>query len=246
MERVAFLVEETGQRLACLLNPESVIVRRTAGIRPRSAGGGPVAGERLSDDPLLYSGGGRTEFLLDLLFDVSLPGSSIQSEDVRDLTRPLWNLAENEPRRDPYGRPPPIRFVWGKAWNVPAVVAAVAERLERFSPTGVPRRSWLRMRLLRRPETRRESAVEANGLPEAELAPAGAAPEGEIAPSRQVRLHRLLGGGTPGHGERIDQIAARYYGTPDWRPIAIASAIANPLELPENALLRVPDGAARR
>lgn len=241
MERVAFLVEETGERLSCLLNPESVVIRRSAGIRPRSASGGQVAGERLSDDPLLYSGGGRTEVRLDLLFDVSLPGSTIRSEDVRNLTRPLWNLAENDPHGDPYGRPPAIRFVWGKAWNVPAVVAAVAERLERFSAAGVPGRSWLRMQLLRRPEARREEAIAAPAPSGGEFAPQGTPVERGPAAGREVHLHRVLGGGSPAGGERIDHIAARYYGVPDWRPIARASGIANPLDLPENVLLRVPE-----
>jgi hypothetical protein len=58
--------------------------------------------------------------------------------DVRDLTGPIWDLA---------GRPEVVRFVWGKSWNVPAVVGAVAERLEQFGPDGVPGRSWLRVRL---------------------------------------------------------------------------------------------------
>ena len=35
MERVAFVVESTGERLGCLLNPESLVLRRLAGIRPR-------------------------------------------------------------------------------------------------------------------------------------------------------------------------------------------------------------------
>lgn len=243
MERVAFLVEETGERLSCLLNPESVIVRRTAGIRPRYASGGAVAGERLSDDPLLYSGGGRTEVLLDLLFDISLPGSSIQTEDVRDLTRPLWNLAENDALRDAYGRPPAIRFVWGKAWNIPAVVTAVAERLERFSTTGVPGRSWLRMKLLRRAEAQRDQATITAPLHAEDFGAEGTPTvEGGSAAGREVRFHRILGGGATGPGERIDQIAAHYYRTPNWRPIAIASDISNPLDLPQNILLRVPDG----
>jgi hypothetical protein len=250
VERVAFLVEETGARLVCLLNPESVIVRRTAGIRRRYVTGKPLAGEHLSDEPLLYSGGGRTEILLDLLFDISLPGSTIQSEDVRDLTQPLWNLAENAPRRGPYGQPTAVRFVWGKAWNIPAVVAAVAERLERFSAGGAPGRSWLRMKLLRRPEPGRDRALALStrdGVT-ASQAIAGAPVVGSVEVPRgghEVRLHRVLGSGEPGRGERLDQIAARYYGAPDWRPIAITSGISNPLDLPENALLRIPDGTYR-
>ena len=34
MERIAFLVEHTGVRLACLLNPESLVISRTASRPP--------------------------------------------------------------------------------------------------------------------------------------------------------------------------------------------------------------------
>ena len=35
MERVAFLVERTGQRTGCMLNPEGLTLRRSAGVLPR-------------------------------------------------------------------------------------------------------------------------------------------------------------------------------------------------------------------
>ena len=75
MERVAFLIERSGARIACMLNPESVVQRRWAGIRPMRSGGGFLTSVGLSDDPLLYTGGGTTELRLDLLFDVSLTES---------------------------------------------------------------------------------------------------------------------------------------------------------------------------
>jgi hypothetical protein len=149
LERVAFLIEETNQRIGCLLNPESLLMQRVAGVRPMHAATGPATGTGLSDAPLLYTGGGRTQLELALLFDVSLAGSSIATGDVRELTAPLWNLAENAKRTAGYGRPPLVRFVWGKSWNIPGIVVAVAERLEDFTPAGVPRRSWLRLRMLR-------------------------------------------------------------------------------------------------
>ncbi len=99
MERVAFLIEESGERLSCMLNPESLVVRRNAGIRPQQSVNGSLTGLSLSDDPLLYTGGGRTELQLDLLFDVNLAGTTIQTHDVRDLTAPLWRLAENAAAR---------------------------------------------------------------------------------------------------------------------------------------------------
>lgn len=191
MERVAFLIERTNQRLGCLLNPEHLLLRRVAGIRPRQSATGPLTGVGLSDDPLLYTGGGRTELELSLLFDVSLGGSSVISEDIRDLTAPLWRLAENA-ELDDEGRPPIVRFIWGKAWNIPGVIVTVAERLEHFTPAGVPQRSWLRLRMWRTEETPvRPAAAPRPRLP---------APPSETFPGLEtgVRIHPRLGGGGAG------------------------------------------------
>jgi hypothetical protein len=149
MERIAFLLEDTGERIDCLLNPESFVIRRIAGVQPRRSIGGPLTGTALTDDPILYTGGGRTELTLDLLFDVSLVTTPTPPEDVRAMTRALWDLAENTDESGSGGKPTLVRFIWGKAWNIPAVITAVAERYEHFTPEGVPQRSWLRLRLLR-------------------------------------------------------------------------------------------------
>lgn len=182
MERVAFLVERTGERIPCLLNPESVVARRYAGIRPAGAPGSRLTGTDLSDDPLVFTGGGRTELELDLLFDTSLlpgPASAPQAApgtsgaelgatgsastaaaraagpiDVRSLTGPLWRLAENAAAAGEFGTPPLARFVWGRSWNVLGVISAIAERVEQFDVEGTPARSWLRLRMLRVPEAR--------------------------------------------------------------------------------------------
>ena len=114
MERVVFLLEDTGERIACLLNPESLVLRRRAGIRQRESGGGMVTGSRMTDDSLIYTGGGLTSIELDLVFDVSVAGSSISTEDVRELTSPLWRLAENAADTRHRGQPRLCRLVWGQ------------------------------------------------------------------------------------------------------------------------------------
>lgn len=150
MERVAFLVEATDEHITCMLNPESLVVTRTAGVRPRQATGGLVTGAGLADDPLLLSGGGRTALQLDLLFDVDLVDPLVQPpDDVRLLTSPLTQLAENSADAGGRRRPPTVRFVWGRAWNLPGVVTEVSERFDRFSESGSPLRSWLRMAFVR-------------------------------------------------------------------------------------------------
>lgn len=234
MERIAFLIEPTGERIGCLLNPNSVVIRRTSGFRQRASIGGDLAGTGLTDDPMLYAGGGRTEIDLDLLFDVRLAGSTIQSEDVRDLIAPLWDLAENTLDHGER-RVPEARLLWGKAWNILVVVLAVAERLEDFTASGAPQRSWLRIRLARVAETVSRTAAADRGL----WQPGGLAPEAASG----VRLHETLGGrtGETAEGERLDVIASEYYGDPSlWRALAAYNRIADPTQVPPGTLLRIP------
>lgn len=149
MERVAFLIEDTGEHLGCLLNPESVVMVRKAGVEPRRSAGGKLTGSGLADDPLLFTGGGHTELRLDLLFDVDLAAAGLHVHDVRQMTRPIWALAENSAEAERQRRPPSVRFVWGRAWNVPGIVTEVAERFDRFASDGSPLRSWMRMVFVR-------------------------------------------------------------------------------------------------
>lgn len=250
MERVAFLIEKTGERIGCLLNPESLTVRRVAGLERRQSHGGSLKAASLADDPLLYTGGGSTELTLDLLFDTSLAGSTVVSEDVRTLTRPLWDLTENAV--DSNGNPEPrlVRFVWGKTWNIPGVVAAVAERLEFFTEGGAPRRSWLRMRLLRAqpPETPVTAAPVLPNIEEAMSAVRSGSPPAGPA-SESERAVEVTGGASASTESaqpapvltRIDEIAFRHLGDAGlWRLIAWFNDIADPLHVAAGKLLRIP------
>lgn len=243
MERVAFLIERTGERISCLLNPESLVLRRTAGLRTRQSAGGLVVGSGLLDDPLFYTGGGTTELTFNLLFDVQLAvGSSIQATDVRELTGPLWRLSENIQAGPEQGGPPRVRFVWGKAMNVCGIVAAVAERLEEFTPDGTPQRAWLRMRMLRVAET--EADLEGGVLPPPKLPDVlpDTVPEMRNGPSV---VHSVAGevsdedAGTA--SEALPLIAWRYFGdSASWRLLAWVNGIVDPLHLRAGQLLRVP------
>ena len=231
MERAVFLVDGSGARLSCMLNPNTLVFRRESGIRRSRSIGGFATAQGLMDDPLLYTGGGRTELTLDLLFDIGVPGSTVAGSDVRDLTRPLWELSENGSVVDGYGAPAQVRFVWGKAWNFPGVVDAVSERLEHFTSEGVPRRSWLRMRLLRvqqealPPGADDGWTVTDQPLPTAELAPAVAKP-GKVVETR---------------GRRMDAVATDSGYEPSfWRRIAEYNLIDDPLRVPAEAALRLP------
>ena len=238
MERVAFIVERTGERIDCLLNPDTVVVRRSAGLRARRTAGGLVTGTRLADDPLIATGGGRTEIELELLFDATIAGEdALPSGNVQDLTRRLWDLSENAVGDDDYGVPRQVRFVWGKTWNVLALVSAVAERFERFTMTGVPERSWLHLRLARVGDPIvPEPEAEAPG-PETEAPGPLTLPE---IPDDQLTFHEVVGG-EDAPAERLDEIAARYYGESGlWRVIAVYNSVADPLQVPPPRVLRIP------
>ncbi len=237
MERVAFLIEHSGERIGCLLNPESLEFKRRAGIRHRKVQGNIVSGFDQDDDQLILTGGGITTFTLNLLFDVSLAGSSMRTRDVRDLTGKLWALTENTHRERIRYTPPMCRFLWGKSWNIPAVVTAVAERLEYFDVNGLPGRSWLRMQLRKvsAPVVPTSSAAQRRFSEPVPVAP----PSGE---ETEV-AHVLLGGNEAGpDGERLDQLAERYYGDAGlWRLIAGYNGIDDPMHMAAGQVLRIPD-----
>lgn len=193
MERVAFLVEETNERIEGLLNPESLLVRRRAGVRARRSATGEMAGAERSDDPLIYTGGGRTEYELELLFDTDLTASTVVADDVRELTRPLWDLAETtDEAMAP--RPLLVRFVWGKSWNVPGVVVRVSERLERFTESGAPQRSWLKMEFVRVDP----AAAEPSAPP---VTPPATLEEAAALADADALTHELVAGGGAGATE---------------------------------------------
>jgi len=239
MERVSFLVERTGEAVGCLLNPESVSVTRHAGVRGTASV--PRAQPRMDDE--LFSDGGWTEYRLELLFDVTIPGSSVRTDDVRVLTEPLRRLARASATAElpAFRRPPSVHFIWGTAWNVPGVVSAVAERQEAFDRTGRPRRSWMSMSFLEVPARRRAAETRRRpSVPRVQdvLRQAGA---DAGASSRQVRTITVTGGPSAG-GVRLETVAHEQYGDSRyWRHLAAFNGIADPGAVPAGTVLRVPE-----
>lgn len=236
MQRVAFIVDATGERVDCLLNPETVEVTRQAGVRPPASSAGHLVGAGQADDPLLFTGGGRTDLVVDLMFDVDLVEPADADPDVRRLTGRLWRLAENSARERGAVRPPVVRFVWGKSWNMPGVIVAIAERFDLFDATGAPRRSWLRLKLRRVAEP---DAPPAGGYDTELAAAAQAAPVPAAADAVAA-----VGDGEPApgySGVRFDLLAGDALGNPHrWRMLAAHNDIDNPMDVPPGAVLSVP------
>lgn len=261
MERATFLIQDperrsTTARLACLLNPSTLVFRRVAGLRRMRSLAGAVTQNGLRDEPLLQTGGGTTELRMDLLFDVNVPGTWFGSKpaepgapgdderDVRDLTRPLWNLAENQQRPGELAGPALVRFAWGKRGLFPAVVAAVAERLECFTPQGIPQRSFLRLCLVRAddevvPEDVQPPAAPIAPAPEPEpVSPLDVIPLAEQPPAETYESYV-----SPGH----PMFLTAFLVLGDaflWSAIAAANPDVDPIFVPPGTVLRIPASAA--
>lgn len=240
MERAAFLIETSGDRIGCLLNPESVVVRRRAGVVPRQTPGGRLTGTNLTDDPLLYTGGGQTELSLELLFDINVAGSTIPAENVQDLTRPLWQLAENS--QDFFGLPqlPLVRFVWGKSFNWPGVIVAVAEKLEQFNMGGAPQRSWLSLRMLRVSEPVERADPFAN-IENYAFSPEDLYRQQNSRPNQVRRYETHQGGEELNFADRLDVLAFTYLGAASlWRVLASLNNIDDPIHIEAGITLEIP------
>ncbi|MCH9693183.1 MAG: hypothetical protein K0U72_01630 [Gammaproteobacteria bacterium] len=244
MERVTFLLEDSNARIGCMLNPESLVLRRRAGVSTRQSAGGLVTGAELADDPIFFTGGGSTELTLDLLFDINLDGSTVDANDVRELTGPLWRLAENARRTGSDWRPAFALFFWGKAWAIRGVITAVAERLDYFTRDGIPQRAWLRLRMLRVADNVEDLAGGAIPPPIVDAEQMLESPP-ELPHGPSI-VHDVQGDGAAsvvgaGESDRLDQLAHRYYGDASlWRLLAWLNDINDPFHLSTGAAMQVP------
>lgn len=238
MERIAFLIEPEDVRISCLLNPETVVIKRTTGIKARESIGGALTGPGMSDAPLMFTGGGQTWIDLELLFDVHLPGGTFRTHDVRDLSGVFFKMAENSVDTNGISTPPVVRMVWGKSWNIPGVVTHVAERLDCFSASGVPARSWLKLRMRRVPEDEGETLSIFEWLNDLETSlkiidqlDQQAADSALTDEQSAVVLFN----------ERLDLLAQRFYGNPSlWRFIAAMNRITDPFAHGVTITIRIP------
>jgi hypothetical protein len=224
MERISFIIEETGEQVSCLLNPETVLVTRSAGIRSQHG----ISGLGYLDYPLVYTGGGTTRLRLDLLFDVTLVEESTgtRPDDVRTLTRPLWKLSEHRRGGDVPERPSVARFVWGRSWNMPGVVTAIAERFDRFTAVGVPLRSWLRLSFARTATAEEPEPLPENTPPQTPQLDLTAAPVSRLeTPSSSALAERYEV--LPG---QLGNLSLSAFGTPFlWKELMDYNGVDDPL-----------------
>jgi len=231
MERVVFYIESTGQSVRCLLNPEGLTLQRLSGLQERTSEGRPIAHHSMSDAPLINTGAGSTTIELKIMFDVTISQRVIT--DVRTLSKPLWDLAENHQVKSEYTQPPIVRLVWGKTWNLPGIITAAAEKFESFDHDGIPKRSWMTLHFRRLSESSASSKkpqkdTTQNSNITVNLTAANKIDNIELVP-----------------GARLDLLAEKYLGdSRKWRSIAQLNQINDPSNVTSSQMIKVPSSGS--
>src|SRR5438067_7614952 len=119
-----------------MFNPKEYSFTKKNTWTPGKATGGNV--------PDFEFGGGEPATLsLKLFFDTYETGKDVRVQ----YTDKIWNLMMIDPNlTDPKtqkGRPPKVRFQWGKEWSFEAVITSITQTFMLFGEDGTPLRAQL-------------------------------------------------------------------------------------------------------
>jgi Contractile injection system tube protein/LysM domain len=208
----AEIEREKGSPLPCLFNPTQF---RMAKANTWDAD--QVQGKSAPD--LYFTTGGSGTLDLSLVFDTSESGKPVTTH-----TNALFELMEVDPDLPGFdsatgrGRPQWVRFRWGSFASFKAVVENLSVEFTYFGADGSPLRARVTL-----------------SLRQYEDDPGWVRQNPTSGTPNPARSHTVQ------PGEALDAITARYYGTgTDWRRIADANGIADPLHLEPGTVLVIP------
>lgn len=170
--------------------------------------GGDQPGRKVTQ----FVGSGTSKLAVELLFDTSETGEDVRKK-VQDVA---FFIQATEPKKKRV--PPGVRFEWG-SFIFRGVVDALGETLEYFSENGVPLRATVSIGISRQDiefEYGKPLAADEGGPP-------GAAPAQPLEPART--------------DDSMQSLAGRAGRSGDWKAIAAANGIDDPLRLPAGALI---------
>jgi hypothetical protein len=213
-----------GKTVTVHFNPESLKVsfsnQNRGGNQPGGGGG-------------QFVGTGTSKMSVELLFDTTESTADLPERDVRRITEQVAYFVQAKPpsggsRNTSSNRVPPgLSFEWG-TFIFRGVVDSMDETLDYFSEEGVPMRATISLNI-----TRQEIKFEFGQPGQAGRSTAsGSAPPGTqpMEPARQ--------------DDSVQQMAGRQGRSSDWKAIAAANNIDDPLRLQAGALLNLNAGAS--
>lgn len=212
----AYLEVETGARVECMFNPAKFSFSQSNRWESDQIPGKATPSMR-------YAGGEGGSFSLSLVFDTTASGTTVTGHTNKLLK--LMDVDTSLPGYDAErsnGRPPWVKFHWGTSLHsFKAVVKSIEVAFTYFSSEGLPLRANVELSL-------EQYEPDANWGPQN---PTSGTP-------KPNRTHQVQVGDT------LDRISGRYYGdSTQWRGIAVANGIADPLDLRPGRLLAIPERA---
>ena len=208
----AEIEREKGTPLPCLFNPTQFRMAKSNNWDPDQVQG-------KSAPNLFFTTGGSGTLDLSLVFDTTDTGKAVTGH-----TNALFQLMEVDPDLPGFdadtgrGRPQWVRFRWGSFASFKAVIENLSVEFTYFAADGTPLRARVSL-----------------SLRQYEDDPGWVRQNPTSGTPRPSRSHLVQA------GEAIDAIAARYYGAgTDWRLIAEANGIEDPLRLAPGTVLVIP------
>lgn len=173
-----------------------------------------------------FAGGGARELQLELFFDSYLPRPDVKVKDLRLLANKLFNFMMIDPgslmkgKNSQMSQPPKCRLMWGE--DIPnqfdCYITSCQVKFTLFNEQGVPIRATASLSLTEARDS--EDRLPTN-------------PTSRGDPGRHMR--------TVEEGDRLDWIAYQEYGNPnEWRRIAEANRLFNPLDIYPGMVLAIP------
>ncbi|MEX2447026.1 MAG: LysM peptidoglycan-binding domain-containing protein [Dehalococcoidia bacterium] len=209
----AYLMTEKNERIDCLFNPSQLEISKA-----NTWFGPKVAGKGAPD--LVFKQGTSGTLNMTLMFDTTDTGRPVtdHTERLLDLMRVDADLGEGTDPKSKTGRPPWVRFHWGKLISFKAVLKSLKVTFTFFSMDGVPLRASCVVSM-------EQFANEAQWPLQN---PTSGTPDPHTV--HQVR-----------RGETLDRISTLRYGDPtQWRLIAEANHILDPLRVEPGTILLIP------
>ncbi len=171
-----------------------------------------------------FGGGEPRQLQVELFFESYLPRQGVAATDVRKLTNQLFNFmtidAALKGKNSKMGQPPKCRLIWGQdtKHQFDCYITSCQVKYTLFQEDGTPVRATATLTLK---EVRDPKA----------LLPTNPTSAGE--PGRRIWVVQ--------EGDRLDWIAYQEYGDArEWRRIAEANRIFNPLDLRPGTALAIP------
>jgi nucleoid-associated protein YgaU len=207
---------ETGTVIKAMYNPERYTVNKSVQYAEIGIPG--------LDSPVLQFVRGQNERVtMDLFFDTTDQGMANDVQDVRKLTKDLYNLLKINSETH---APPRAWIVWGDGGQFTSygssitpwvVLESLSEEFTLFNPSGIPLRA-------RVSTTWREAWTIEEQLQETPRHSAD-----------RTKVRRVL------RGETLSYVAGSLYGDPrQWRALADANSLDDPRRLSPGLVLKVP------